>query len=180
MENLMSCISTQTTTAGAARVPQRRAPETLPSVPATTYRTVSVDGLKMFYREAGDPKARAVLLLHGFPTSSHMYRELIPALADRYHVVAPDLPGFGFSEAPNRKTFKYTFDHLAEVMERFTEVLGLRRYTLLDGFGKLRFTEFCHRYDCRALRAITDGPFQNEYTLVAEDVRAHAFGNDAD
>ena len=71
-----------------------------------------------------------MLLLHGFPTSSHMYRELIPALADRYHVVAPDLPGFGFTEAPDRKTFKYTFDHLAEVMERFTEVLGLSRYAL--------------------------------------------------
>ena len=84
----------------------------------------------MFYREAGNPKAQAVLLLHGFPTSSHMYRELIPALADRYHVVAPDLPGFGFTEAPDRKTFKYSFDHLAQVMERFTEVLGLSRYAL--------------------------------------------------
>ncbi len=104
--------------------------ENLPSAPTTTYRTVSVDELKVFYREAGNPKAPAVLLLHGFPTSSHMYRELIPALADRYHVVAPDLPGFGFTEAPDRKTFKYTFDHLAEVMERFTEVLGLSRYAL--------------------------------------------------
>jgi pimeloyl-ACP methyl ester carboxylesterase len=108
----------------------RRSVENLPSVPITTYRTVSVDGLKVFYREAGNPNAPVVVLLHGFPTSSHMYRELILALADRYHVVAPDLPGFGFSEAPDRKTFKYTFDHLAEVMERFTEVLGLRRYAL--------------------------------------------------
>ena len=90
-----------------------------------TYRTASVDGLKVFYREAGDPKAPTVLLLHGFPTSSHMYRELIPALADRYHVVAPDLPGFGFTRAPDRSGFKYSFDHLAEVIERFTEVLGL-------------------------------------------------------
>src|SRR5262245_27180577 len=97
---------------------------------ATTYRTASVDGLKVFYREAGDLKAPSVLLLHGFPTSSHMYRELIPALADRYHVVAPDLPGFGFSDAPDRSGFKYSFDHLAEVIERFTEVLGLDRYTL--------------------------------------------------
>src|SRR5215470_13931546 len=96
----------------------------------TTYRTISVDGLNVFYREAGNSKAPAVLLLHGFPTSSHMYRELIPALADRYHVVAPDLPGFGFTEAPDRKSFKYSFDHLAEVMERFTEVLGLNRYAL--------------------------------------------------
>src|SRR6476619_4147344 len=108
----------------------RGAVENLPSIPTTTYRTVSVDDLKVFYREAGNPKAPVVLLLHGFPTSSHMYRELILALADRYHVVAPDLPGFGFTEAPDRKTFKYTFDHLAEVMERFTEVLALSRYRL--------------------------------------------------
>jgi len=71
-----------------------------------------------------------VLLLHGFPTSSHMFRELIPALADRYHVVAPDLPGFGYTEAPDRATFKYSFDHLAQVVDRFTEVLGLRRYAI--------------------------------------------------
>jgi len=96
----------------------------------TTYRTASVDGLKVFYREAGDPQAPVVLLLHGFPTSSHMFRELIPALADRYHVVAPDLPGFGYTEAPDRATFKYSFDHLAQVVDRFTEVLGLRRYAI--------------------------------------------------
>jgi pimeloyl-ACP methyl ester carboxylesterase len=95
-----------------------------------TYRTASVDGLKVFYREAGDPKLPTVLLLHGFPTSSHMFRDLIPALADRYHVIAPDLPGFGFTESPDRAGFKYTFDHLAEVMERFTEVLELDRYAL--------------------------------------------------
>ena len=95
-----------------------------------TYRTVSVDGLKVFYRDAGDPKAPAVLLLHGFPTSSHMFRDLIPALADRYHVVAPDLPGFGFTDAPDRARFKYTFDHLADVIDRFTEVVGLSRYAI--------------------------------------------------
>src|SRR5262249_26333381 len=72
----------------------------------------------------------ALLLLHGFPTSSHMYRDLIPALADRYHVVAPDLPGFGFTEAPERKHFKYSFEHLADVIERFTEAVGLHRYAL--------------------------------------------------
>ena len=114
----------------AATDARRIAPDNFPSVPTTTYRTVSVDGLKVFYREGGNLQSQAVLLLHGFPTSSHMYRELIPALADRYHVVAPDLPGFGFTEAPDRKTFKYTFDHLAEVIERFTEVLGLSRYVL--------------------------------------------------
>ena len=71
-----------------------------------------------------------MLLLHGFPTSSHMYRELIPALADRYHIVAPDLPGFGYSDAPARNAFAYTFDHLAEVIDRFTEVTGLDRYAI--------------------------------------------------
>ena len=96
----------------------------------TTYRTASVDGLNVFYREAGDATAPTVLLLHGFPTSSHMYRDLIPALADRYHVIAPDLPGFGFTDAPDRAGFKYTFEHLTDVIERFTEVLGLSHYTL--------------------------------------------------
>jgi len=125
----MPRTSTQTTIDAASDAPQRTAGN-LPSVPTTTYRTASVDGLKVFYREAGNPQLPVVLLLHGFPTSSHMYRELIPALADRYHVVAPDLPGFGFTEVPDRKTFKYSFDHLAEVIERFTEILGLSRYTL--------------------------------------------------
>jgi len=96
----------------------------------TTYRTASVDRLKVFYREAGDTKSPSVLLLHGFPTSSHMYRELIPALADRYHIVAPDLPGFGYSDAPARTAFAYTFDHLAEVIDRFTAVIGLDRYAI--------------------------------------------------
>jgi pimeloyl-ACP methyl ester carboxylesterase len=96
----------------------------------TSYRTALVDGLKVFYREAGDPEASTVLLLHGFPTSSHMFRELIPALADRYHVVAPDLPGFGFTEAPDQATFKYSFDHLAEIIDRLTDVLGLSRYAI--------------------------------------------------
>ena len=94
------------------------------------FRSASVDRLNVFYREAGDPGAPAILLLHGFPTSSHMFRRFIPALADRYHVIAPDLPGFGFSDAPDRSGFRYTFDHLAEVIDRFTEVVGLSRYAL--------------------------------------------------
>lgn len=93
-------------------------------------RSVDVDGVKIFYREAGDASAPALLLLHGFPTSSHMYRNLIPALADRFHVIAPDLPGFGFSDAPDRESFRYSFDHLAAVMERFTEILGLSHFAL--------------------------------------------------
>jgi pimeloyl-ACP methyl ester carboxylesterase len=89
-----------------------------------------VDGLKIFCREAGADTSPALLLLHGFPTSSHMFRDLIPALADDYHVVAPDLPGFGFSETPDRTQFRYTFDHLADVIERFTTVAGLTRYAI--------------------------------------------------
>ena len=96
----------------------------------TTYRSIDVDGLNVFYREAGGGDAPVVLLLHGFPTSSHMFRGLIPALADRYRVIAPDLPGFGFSDAPARGSFSYTFAHLAEVIDRFTEVLGLGRFAL--------------------------------------------------
>ena len=96
----------------------------------TRHRIVDVDGLKIFYREAGADTSPALLLLHGFPTSSHMFRALIPALADDYHVVAPDLPGFGFSEAPDRAQFRYTFDHLTDVIERFTTVAGLTRYAV--------------------------------------------------
>jgi len=92
------------------------------------YRSVAVDGASIFCREAGDPKAPALLLLHGFPTSSHMFRDLVPLLADRFYVVAPDLPGFGFSDAPDRSRFRYTFDHLAKVIERFTEAVRLTRY----------------------------------------------------
>ena len=94
------------------------------------YRHAVVDGTKIFYREAGCADAPALLLLHGFPTSSHMFRELMPLLADRYHLVAPDLPGFGFSDAPDSESFTYSFDHLAEVIDGFTEIVGLKRYAL--------------------------------------------------
>jgi pimeloyl-ACP methyl ester carboxylesterase len=93
-----------------------------------SYRTVDVDGLRVFYREAGPRDAPALLLLHGFPTSGHMFRDLIPALSDRFRLVAPDLPGFGQTEMPPRTTFAYTFDHLADVIDRFTEVVGLSRF----------------------------------------------------
>lgn len=96
----------------------------------TAYRRARVDGLEIFYREAGRKAAPVILLLHGFPTSSHMFRNLIPALADSYHVVAPDLPGFGFSDSPNRNEFRYTFDNLAGVIDRFTKALGLNRYAI--------------------------------------------------
>jgi len=96
----------------------------------TKYQYATVDGRKLFYREAGSKTAPAVLLLHGFPTSSHMFRNLIPTLADRYYVVAPDLPGFGFSDAPDRKQFRYTFEHLAKVIAGFTEAIGLERFAI--------------------------------------------------
>jgi pimeloyl-ACP methyl ester carboxylesterase len=95
-----------------------------------SFKTAQVDGFKIFYREAGDPQAPAVLLLHGFPTSSHMFRNLIPQLAGDYRVVAPDLPGFGFSDAPDHKAFQYTFDHLAEVIGDFVEQIGLKRFAV--------------------------------------------------
>ena len=95
------------------------------------FHTVDVDGLKVFYREAGRADAPAVLLLHGFPTSSHMYRDLIPLLAADNRVIAPDLPAFGFTEAPDRAGFAYTFEHLTQVIERFTEVVGLQSFALM-------------------------------------------------
>jgi pimeloyl-ACP methyl ester carboxylesterase len=92
------------------------------------YRTVSVDGHQLFYREAGDPRHPTLLLLHGFPTSSHMFRDLIPLLAERFHIVAPDLPGFGFT-TPGA-AFEFTFDNLAQVIEGFTDAIGLARYAI--------------------------------------------------
>jgi len=97
---------------------------------ATKYRSVDVDGLKVFYREAGPADAPVLLLLHGFPTASYLFRDLIPLLSDRYHLIAPDIPGFGETEAPSRETFGYTFDNLTRVIERFTEILGLSRYAM--------------------------------------------------
>ena len=94
------------------------------------FDTVDVDGLNVFYRSAGDPNAPAVLLLHGFPSASHMFRDLIPELADHYHVVAPDLPGFGMTEQPARDAFSYTFENIAGVINRFTEILGLGKFAV--------------------------------------------------
>src|SRR5262249_5026897 len=94
------------------------------------HRTVKVRDLDVFYREAGPKDAPAVLLLHGFPTSSQMFRNLLPALADRYRTLAPDYPGFGHSSMPVRGEFEYTFDNLANVVERFTEKVGLTSYAL--------------------------------------------------
>src|SRR5579859_7419001 len=106
------------------------ATEVVTPMPATTYRTTAVDGLRIFYREAGARDAPVILLLHGFPSSSRMYEPLLARLADRYRLIAPDYPGFGHSDAPSAKDFAYTFDHLAEVIDGFTLALGLSRYVL--------------------------------------------------
>jgi pimeloyl-ACP methyl ester carboxylesterase len=97
---------------------------------AISYRTADVDGFKIFYREAGPKDATALLLLHGFPSAGHMFRDLIPHFADRFHIVAPDLPGFGQSDMPPREKFAYTFDHVAEVIDRFIGVIGLKRFAI--------------------------------------------------
>lgn len=94
------------------------------------YRSVEIDGLDIFYREAGPSDGPAILLLHGFPTSSHMFRNLMPSLSDEFHLVAPDYPGFGNSTQPPLEEFEYTFDKLAEVIEKFTETLGLNKYSI--------------------------------------------------
>ncbi|WFU11253.1 alpha/beta hydrolase (plasmid) [Rhizobium sp. CB3090] len=94
------------------------------------YRKVDVDGLGVYYREAGDRKKPTLLLLHGFPSSGHMFRDLIPALAADFHLVAPDLPGFGQTDLPPRSEFSYSFDNVAKVIDRFTEVIGLKRFAI--------------------------------------------------
>lgn len=94
------------------------------------HRHIDVDGFNVFYREAGPSDAPKLLLLHGFPSSSHMFRNLMPLLAERFHLVAPDLPGFGLSDMPSRETFSYTFENIANVINRFTEVIGFDRYAV--------------------------------------------------
>jgi len=94
------------------------------------FNTVDVNGLKVFYRESGSPSHPTVLLLHGFPSASHMFRDLIPELANHYHVIAPDLPGFGMTEQRSRDEFEYTFENITDVIDRFTEVLNLKKFAL--------------------------------------------------
>jgi pimeloyl-ACP methyl ester carboxylesterase len=97
---------------------------------STNYRTVDVDGIKIFYREAGSPNAPTLLLLHGFPSSSHMFRDLIPMLGSRFHLVAPDFPGFGQSDMPDRKAYEYTFANIAETIAAFTEKIELKKFAI--------------------------------------------------
>jgi pimeloyl-ACP methyl ester carboxylesterase len=100
------------------------------SVPVTSIRRIEADGIHVFYRVAGNPGSPVVLLLHGFPTSSFMFRELIPRLADDYHVIAPDLPGFGFTEVPAESKYNYSFERLAATLNAFTQTLNIRRFAL--------------------------------------------------
>ena len=95
-----------------------------------SYRTVLVDGIKVFYREAGEQHARTLVLLHGFPSSSHMFRNLLPTLAEHFHVVAPDYPGYGYSDSPSVEQFAYTFDHLEEVVEKVLDALKLKCFSI--------------------------------------------------
>jgi pimeloyl-ACP methyl ester carboxylesterase len=100
------------------------------SLPRPIYRTIEADGVEMFYREAGPADAPVLLLLHGFPTSSHMFRELIPRLATKYRVIAPDLPGFGFTVVPEARSYTYTFANLAQTIESFVNAIGLKKFAL--------------------------------------------------
>src|ERR1700722_4611977 len=115
-----------TSSSSMAHTPTKEAPMQHPTV----YRTIQIDGLSIFYREAGPKNALALLLLHGLPSSPRMFEPLFDRLSDRYHLVAPDYPGFGHSDWPDPKKFAYTFDRFAEIMNRFTEALALPRYTL--------------------------------------------------
>lgn len=126
-KNLIAALAI-TVFAGIGLPARADAPE--PKTSQVLYRTAKVDGLDIFYREAGPKDAPAVLLLHGFPTSSHMFRNLMPALADKYHLVAPDYPGYGNSSAPPVTEFDYTFDKLAEVVDKLTEQIGLKKYSI--------------------------------------------------
>src|SRR5579871_1557074 len=96
----------------------------------TQYHTIEIDGLRIFYRAAGDKDRPALLLLHGFPASSFMFRELLEKLSDQFYIIAPDYPGFGYSDSPSPKQFSYTFDKLAEVVNAFIEKLGVKRFGL--------------------------------------------------
>src|SRR5713226_2803327 len=133
------------------------------------HRTVKVRDLDVFYREAGPKDAPAVLLLHGFPTSSQMFRNLIPALADRYRVLAPDYPGFGHSSMPPRAEFAYTFDNLAGGAEEFTEVLGLSKYAL-----------YVHDYGAAVGYRLACRPPGRVRAIVVQNGNAYEAGRDND
>ena len=127
---LLFCMALLAGLASSNELPAKAPQNEHPMEHPTSYRTTRIDGLSIFYREAGPKDAPTLLLLHGLPSSSRMFEPLFARLSARYHLVAPDYPGFGHSDSPDPKQFAYTFDHLAEVMTRFTEKLGLAHYTL--------------------------------------------------
>jgi pimeloyl-ACP methyl ester carboxylesterase len=136
-----------------------------PTANAIYYRTVQVDGLKIFYRESGPADAPVILLLHGFPASSFMYRDLMARLSDKFHLIAPDYPGFGYSDAPSPQTFSYTFDHLADITAKFTQALKLNRYALyMQDFGGPVGFRLASRYP------------QKVSFLIAQNANAYAEG----
>jgi len=128
------------------------------------HKTITVKGLNIFYREAGPADAPVILLLHGFPSTSHMYRDLIPDLADRYHVIAPDYPGFGQSSIPALSAFDYTFDNLAQVMEQFIDQLGLSKFSwyLQDYGGPIGFRNISKRPELVEALIIQNANVYNE------------------
>ena len=133
---VVACQTPATDTAGEAPGGESQAAASTEAPSRVHYRTTEIDGLEIFYREAGSRENPTILLLHGFPTSSHMFRNLMPALADEYHLVAPDYPGFGYSSMPALDEFEYTFDRLAEVVEAVVDKLGLDSYSIyLQDYG---------------------------------------------
>lgn len=136
---------------------------------SVSYKTVDIDGVDIFYREAGSPANPTILLLHGFPTSSHMFRNLIPALADQYHLVAPDYPGYGFSAMPGVDEFEYSFANIAQLMEQFIDEIGLDSYSLylMDYGAPIGF------------RIAVNRPAQIE-TLIIQNGNAYVEGIDND
>ncbi len=130
------------------------------------YQHATVEGHKVFYREAGSKTAPAILLLHGFPTSSHMFRNLIPALSDRYHMVAPDLPGFGFSDAPDRKQFRYTFENLAKTIDKFTQTNAENRAALRE-FLKPEATKWQYSYGVQDTTLLAPEAYELDSALLS-------------
>eukprot|EP01035_Chromulina_nebulosa_P039305 gene39305-53129_t len=125
LAGLLTSVALPTAAWGRTATPAALAP-----VVMTQYRTTKIDGVDVFYREAGPDDGPVVLLLHGFPTSSHMFRNLIPLLADKYHVIAPDYPGFGQSGAPDHKSFTYSFAHYADIVDTLLSQKGIQRYAM--------------------------------------------------
>jgi pimeloyl-ACP methyl ester carboxylesterase len=152
-------------------------------VAPTKHRTVEVEGLEIFYREAGDPTDPALLLLHGFPSSSQMFRNLIPQLSDRYRVVAPDYPGFGQSSFPSREEFDYTFERLYEVVLKFADAVALREFSIyIQDYGAPIGLRIAQRHPTRVQAIVTQSgnaylegftPFWDRLFAHAEDRAAH-------